>query len=86
LTPRQIELVQRSWAKVEPIEDAAADIFYSRLFEVNPSYRELFPKDMTKQKKALMNMLGAAVNGITEIDELIPQVRELGRRHGKVWK
>jgi hemoglobin-like flavoprotein len=72
--------------KVETIEDTAADIFYSRLFEVEPSYRELFPKDMAKQKKALMNMIGAAVNGISEIDKLIPKVRELGMRHGKVWK
>lgn len=84
LTPKQLELVQTSWAKVEPIADTAADIFYTRMFSVEPSYRKLFPDDMAKQKKALMKMLAAAVKGITNLDELVPKVQDLGRRHAKV--
>lgn len=84
LTPKQLELVQTSWDKVEPIADTAADIFYSRMFSVEPSYRELFPEDMAKQKKSLMMMLSAAVKGITNLDELVPKVQDLGRRHAKV--
>ena len=37
MTPEQITLVQTSWAKVAPIADQAADIFYDRLFERPPS-------------------------------------------------
>ena len=84
LTPKQLELVQTSWEQVEPVADTAADIFYTRMFSTEPSYRKLFPEDMAKQKKALMKMLGMAVKGITNLDELIPKVQELGRRHAKV--
>ena len=52
MTPEQIDLVQSSWAKVAPIADQAADIFYDRLFEIAPEARPLFAEDMTKQKKA----------------------------------
>ncbi|KAL7477625.1 hypothetical protein ACHAW6_003424 [Cyclotella cf. meneghiniana] len=86
LTPKQLELVQSSWEKVEPIADTAADIFYTKMFETEPSFRALFPEDMSKQKKALMKMLGLAVKGITDLDELVPEVQDLGRRHAKYYK
>jgi hypothetical protein len=69
---------------VEPIADTAADIFYGKMFSTEPSYRKLFPEDMAKQKKALMEMLAMAVEGITNLDELVPKVQDLGRRHAKV--
>jgi hemoglobin-like flavoprotein len=78
--------VQTSWAKVEPISDAAADIFYGQMFSTHPEYRKLFPEGMAKQKKALMKMLAMAVKGITNLDELVPKVQDLGRRHAKVCK
>jgi hemoglobin-like flavoprotein len=84
LTAKQLELVQTSWAKVEPIADTAADIFYGQMFSTHPEYRKLFPEDMAKQKKALMKMLSMAVKEITNLDELVPKVQDLGRRHAKV--
>ena len=33
--------------------DAAADLFYSRLFSVRPELRELFPSDLRDQKRKL---------------------------------
>jgi len=81
MTPEQIELVQSSWAKVAPIADQAADIFYDHLFENNPGVRPLFADDMAKQKKALMGMLAVAVNGLTKLDTILPAVQELGVRH-----
>lgn len=86
VTPKQLELVRSSWEKVEPIADTAADIFYTKMFETEPSFRPLFPEDMTKQKKALMKMLGMAVKGITNLDELVPKVQDLGGRHAKYYK
>ena len=48
VTPDQIKLVQDSFAKVAPISDQAAIIFYNRLFEVAPSVKAMFPEDMTE--------------------------------------
>lgn len=81
MTPEQIALVQTSWAKVAPIADQAADIFYDRLFEIAPQTRPLFAEDMTKQKRALMGMLATAVNGLNRLDTILPAVQALGERH-----
>lgn len=82
MTPEQIDLVQSSWAKVAPIADQAADLFYDKLFEIAPEVRPLFADDMAKQKKALMGMLGTAVNGLKNLDALVPAVQAMGVRHG----
>ena len=44
MTPKQISLIQQSWEKVLPIADKAADIFYTTLFEMDPSLTSLFPE------------------------------------------
>jgi hemoglobin-like flavoprotein len=81
MTPEQIDLVQSSFKKVVPIADTAADIFYDRLFETAPDTRKLFPEVMTDQKKKLMTMIGVAVNGLRDLDAIVPAVKELGARH-----
>lgn len=81
MTPQQIDLVQSSFQKVVPIAGTAADIFYDRLFETAPDTRKLFPEDMTDQKGKLMQMIGTAVNGLNDLDAIVPAVQELGARH-----
>lgn len=77
----QILLVQSSFAKVRPISEAAADLFYQRLFELDPSLRSLFKGDMNEQGRKLMHMLMMIVGGLTKLDQLIPAVQALGRRY-----
>ena len=77
----QKQLVQASFAKVLPIAAQAADLFYARLFELDPSLRPLFKTDMKEQKQKLMQMLAAAVRGLDDLPALIPVVRQLGARH-----
>ena len=60
MTPSQIELVQDSFAKVAPISEQAASLFYDRLFEVAPQVRAMFPDDLTEQRKKLMATLGSS--------------------------
>jgi len=81
MTPEQIDLVQSSFKKVAPIADTAADIFYDRLFEIAPETRQLFPDVMTDQKKKLMQMIATAVNGLRDLDAIVPAVKDLGARH-----
>jgi len=81
MTPKQISVVQASWQKVLPIAPQAADIFYTTLFEMDPSLKSLFPSDITEQGKKLMAMLDTAVKLLNEPDKLIPAVQKLGARH-----
>lgn len=77
----QITLVQESWAKVAPIAPAAATLFYDRLFFVAPAVRPLFSDDITEQKRKLIEMLTTVVDGLGNLDAVIPEVQALGRRH-----
>jgi len=81
VTPDQKQLVQGSWALVKPIEAQAAAIFYDTLFELDPSIKALFKGDIDEQGKKLMTMIGAAVNMLNRLDELVPVVKRLGERH-----
>ena len=81
MTEDDKQLVRDSWAKVVPISETAAELFYNRLFELDPSLRPLFRSDMTEQGRKLMGMITVAVNGLDRLDEIIPAVRALGKRH-----
>ena len=81
LSARQIELVQSSFAMVVPIAEDAAELFYNRLFEIAPEVRPLFKGDMKEQGAKLMAILARAVSALDKLDDLVPVVQELGRRH-----
>ena len=81
MTEEQKTLVRESFAKVEQISETAADLFYEKLFELDPSLRHLFRGDMKEQGRKLINMLGLAVKGLNNLNQLVPTVRELGVRH-----
>jgi nitric oxide dioxygenase len=81
MTERQIELVKSSFAMVAPISEAAAGLFYNRLFEIAPEVRSLFGGDMKEQGRKLMQMLALIVNGLDRLERLAPAVEDLGRRH-----
>lgn len=81
MTPAQKTLVQQSFARVAPISEQAAALFYGRLFELDPQLRSLFRGDMKEQGRKLMQMLAVAVNGLDRLEELVPAVQALGRRH-----
>ena len=81
MTPEIRQHVQSSFAAVAPIADQAAELFYGRLFETAPELRPLFKGDLKEQGRKLMKMLALAVNGLNDLDRLVPVVEELGRRH-----
>lgn len=81
MTPNQIHLVQDSFAKVAPIATIAADLFYARLFEIDPSLKPLFKGDLKRQGAMLMSMIATAVRGLSDPDGLLPVLRNLGQRH-----
>src|SRR5947209_6452794 len=82
MNPIQIKLVQDSFAKVAPISEAAAVIFYDRLFEVAPSLRAMFPNDMTEQRKKLTRTLAIVVHWLSTLQALLPAASALPNRHG----
>jgi len=76
-----IQLVQDSFAKVVPIKDTAAELFYARLFEIAPEAKPLFKGDMSEQGSKLMATLGVVVNGLRDLDAIVPVAQDLAIRH-----
>ena len=81
MTNEQIKLVQDSFRQVAPIAETAAQLFYARLFELDPDLELLFKGNLTEQGRKLMQMLGLAVNSLDRMEQLLPVVRSLGTRH-----
>ena len=81
MTPDQVKLVQQSFAKLAPITDQAAVMFYDRLFEVAPHVKAMFPADLTEQRRKLMATLSVVVNGLSNLETILPAASALATRH-----
>jgi nitric oxide dioxygenase len=82
MTPHDIVLIRTSWAAVEPIADTAADLFYGRMFELDPAIERLFRRtDMASRRKTLIQTLTVVVTSLDKLDQIVPAVQALGRRH-----
>lgn len=83
ISQADIDLVQHSFMRIEPMSMVVARTFYERLFETHPDIRTLFTGDMDSQGERLMDMIGAAVAGLDDLETLVPVVQQLGARHRK---
>src|SRR5690348_12227560 len=81
MTEDQVNLVQQTFAKVAPISEQAAVIFYDRLFEIAPGVKAMFPSNMTEQRKKLMGTLAVVVNGLGNLGAVLPAASALAKRH-----
>lgn len=81
MTPDQVKAIQESFAKVVPISEQAAALFYGRLFEIAPAVEPLFRGDMKEQGRKLMATLGIVVNGLSNLDAVLPAASALAKRH-----
>ncbi len=81
MTPDQIQLVQASWQRIRPLQAAAADLFYGRLFELAPDTRPLFKRDIHQQGAMLMQTLDLVVGSLARLEAVLPVAAQLARRH-----
>lgn len=81
MTPDQIGLIQKSFAKIAPIAPLLVDLFYSRLFAEAPDLRPLFPADLTAQKIKLIDTLATFVLYLHQLETVRPKLEALGHRH-----
>ena len=82
MTPAEKQLIRSNWAAVEPIADVASDLFYARLFELDPKLAALFAEtDMRRQGRMLIQTLAIVVKSLDDLSVVVPAVEALGRRH-----
>jgi hemoglobin-like flavoprotein len=63
------------------MKEQTANIFYNRLFELNPELKKLFQKDRFYQVKIFMDMFSWLVMGLQRIHDITPVAQDLARRH-----
>lgn len=81
LTPAHVAELRRTWQLVAPMADEAAELFYGRLFELDPSLRALFHTDPAVRRRKLMDALTFIVTRVDQPDDLLPMLSALGERH-----
>ena len=81
LVPAHVAELRRSWQLVAPLADEAAQLFYARLFELDPSLRVLFHTEPATQRRKLMDALTFVVTLADQPDDLLPRLAALGARH-----
>jgi methyl-accepting chemotaxis protein len=77
-----VEMLEESFDLVAPQGDELIRTFYDRLFEAAPSVRPLFADvDMERQRQALLNMLLVLRESLRDLDDIVPDLEDLGARH-----
>ncbi|HTU64951.1 MAG TPA: globin domain-containing protein [Steroidobacteraceae bacterium] len=62
----------------------AAELFYTKLFELDPTLQLLFCDDLKARQRRFTMIVAATVRGLARVDVLLPAVRELGIRHPSI--
>lgn len=81
MSPQQVELVQKTWRQVQLVGDTAAELFYGKLFSLEPAVRPLFKNDLKDQGRNLTAMISVAVHWLARPEKIIVALQQLGRRH-----
>jgi hemoglobin-like flavoprotein len=92
LTKRQIELVQRSFRKLAPIEKTFGELFFTRLFALDPDFETILRKEVGAPSPedwqthgsnllGVIDVIGTMVSNLQHIDKLAPAVATVGRVH-----
>ena len=80
-TETDLALVRSTFDLVVPIAGVAADMFYDRLFALDPSLRGMFRQSREAQAQKLAQALAVVVKGLENPAQLRGAVEALGRRH-----
>ena len=81
MTPEQVVIVQTTWRPVLMVGDTFAELFYGRLFSLDPGLRPLFKEDLREQGRNLTAMMSVVAGSLARAERIVLALQELGRRH-----
>jgi hemoglobin-like flavoprotein len=80
--PEQIERIEESWRRLEPHRAELGGRFYSRLFELEPSLRDLFVLvEMDSQSAKFLAMLNEVLRAVRDPEAFRAVLGASGARH-----
>ncbi|MEZ5828034.1 MAG: globin domain-containing protein [Hyphomicrobiales bacterium] len=81
LTPEQKRLIRLSFLRVEPALDLVAQLFYLKLFRLDPTLRKKFAGPIEVQSRKFAAAMKLAMMSLNHEDGLAPTLKLLGVRH-----
>lgn len=82
MNPQAERLIRESWTSLVPIRAQAATLFYGRLFDIDPSARELFAgRPMHVQHEKFLSTIDTLVQMLDYPPQIIEDLQALARRH-----
>lgn len=82
MNQQQLHLVRSSWQRVASLDAiGVGDLFYTRLFQINPDLKPMFRSPLPEQSRKLMAMLGFVVRKLDKLEDLLAEVHVLALRH-----
>ena len=81
LTAKQKKLIRESFQRVEPARDLVAQLFFLKLFRLDPSLRKRFDGPIETQARKFAAGMKLMIVSLGQEDGLIPTLKLLGARH-----
>lgn len=82
MTAKEIEIVKKSWRKLQGINpELLGDVFYTKLFLLNPSLERMFKTPKEIQSKKLIDMFHSIVLNLENLDGLSDEIEKMGNSH-----
>lgn len=82
MNAQQILLIKKTWTifqKIDPV--LIGEVFYEKLFTLQPSFQRMFHTSRQVQSKKLIDMLSTIVNRIDALEALTTELKQLAWRH-----
>jgi hemoglobin-like flavoprotein len=82
MNSKQKAIVHNTWKHLGKVDPALiGDVFYSKLFLIDPNLQPMFRTSRDEQSRKLITMLNMIVARLDRLDDLMDDVRKLAVRH-----
>jgi hemoglobin-like flavoprotein len=81
ISPQDAEIVRKSFLSFAADADRVSVDFYERLFETDPSLKELFGEDIMNQGRKLFDALATVIDNVDNLANMRGMLHDMGARH-----
>ncbi len=81
LQPHVVLLLQESFSKLSPNSSRFTRVLYDRLFEIDPSLKRLFIRDIREQRRKFFRKMDYLIKNLNNLSTIEPSIIEMGQRH-----
>ena len=77
----QIDLIRSTWSAIHPSAHRVTQLFYARLFQLDPSLEPRIGRQSMARAQRLMSLMESAVGGLERMPALRRMLLVFGKRH-----